>query len=983
MVHAMALLSCVPTFSVGQSSPTQHPSQQPKTSPRTEEVLPSYEGQKVLSVELAGQPNLDTSALAPLLAQKAGQPFSQKKIDDSVAALKGLGRFQQVELELRPETEGVRVLFILHPADYFGIYRFPGATSRFSYARLLQVANYPPQGAYTPVDVRNARDALETFFRRTGYFQAQVRPELQVDKQNGLVNVFFSTTMGKRAKFGNVEIEGATPQETEHLRSVLHSFMARLRGAAIRPGKTFKPGTLKKATQYLENALMKKDRLAAQVKLVGANYNPETNRADVLFHVTTGPVVHVKVQGAHLWSWTRRSLLPVYQQNGLNPELIQEGRQNLISHFQKKGYFEVKVETREQQQADAETIFYTITKGRRHKVAEINITGNNHFSDKELMSNVKVKKGRFFSRGDFSQKLVRTSVTNLSNLYKAAGFSGVKVTPEVTGRNGNLVINFRVDEGPQDIVESLKIQGNETQPVSRLAPKGLKLQPGQAYSQQRVNEDRNRIVATYLNLGYLTATFRETVQQASNDPHRLQVTYEIDEGPQVHVANVITLGRQDTRQRVISRQTMNIQPGTPLRERDMLTDENNLYQPDIFDWAEIDPRRHITTQTMEDVVIKVHEAKKNTISYGVGFEIINRGGSVPSGTVAVPGLPPVGLPSSFKTSEKTFYGPRGTFQYTRKNLRGKAESLLLSGFAGRLDQRGSVTYTNPSFWWTNWRSDLMISGEHNSENPIFTSRIGEAGWQLQRPLNPDKTQTLFVRYQFRETGITRLLIPDLVPEPDRHVRLSTISGSYVRDTRDNPLDAHKGIYESFELEFNPSALGSSVDFARLLAQTAYYKKIPANIIWANSVRIGLQKPFAGSHVPISEAFFSGGGSTLRGFPLNGAGPQRTIPACGNPSDSSTCSLITVPVGGNELLILNSEFRIPLDAIKKNLGLVTFYDGGNVFPRIGFHGQYTNSVGFGFRYTTPVGPVRIDIGHNLNAPPGIKSTQIFVTLGQAF
>jgi outer membrane protein assembly factor BamA len=144
-------------------------------------------------------------------------------------------------------------------------------------------------------------------------------------------------------------------------------------------------------------------------------------------------------------------------------------------------------------------------------------------------------------------------------------------------------------------------------------------------------------------------------------------------------------------------------------------------------------------------------------------------------------------------------------------------------------------------------------------------------------------------------------------------------------------------------------------------------------------------------VPLSEKFFTGGGSTLRGFPLNGAGPQRTIPACGTPGVPSTCSLITVPVGGNELLIVNSEFRFPHlfkpaplpFGVNKNLGAALFYDGGNVFPTIGFHGQYTNSIGGGLRYLTPIGPVRIDVGHNLNAAPGIKSTQFFVSLGQAF
>ena len=246
-----------------------------------------------------------------------------------------------------------------------------------------------------------------------------------------------------------------------------------------------------------------------------------------------------------------------------------------------------------------------------------------------------------------------------------------------------------------------------------------------------------------------------------------------------------------------------------------------------------------------------------------------------------------------------------------------------------------------------------------------------------------RAQHLFLRYSFSQTGLTRLLIPELVSPENQHVRLSTVSASYVRDTRDNALDAHHGSYDTAEFDLNPSALGSSVNFAKFVGQVAYYRKIPGNTIWANSLRLGMAKAFAGSFVPLSQQFFSGGGSTLRGFPLDGAGPQRTIFACGTPGDASTCSLLTVPAGGNQLLILNSEFRFPLDKVKKNLGIVAFYDGGNVFSVIGFHGQYTNSVGLGFRYSTPLGPVRVDVGHNLNGFPGIKSTQVFVTIGQAF
>ncbi|HKF22829.1 MAG TPA: BamA/TamA family outer membrane protein, partial [Candidatus Angelobacter sp.] len=194
-----------------------------------------------------------------------------------------------------------------------------------------------------------------------------------------------------------------------------------------------------------------------------------------------------------------------------------------------------------------------------------------------------------------------------------------------------------------------------------------------------------------------------------------------------------------------------------------------------------------------------------------------------------------------------------------------------------------------------------------------------------------------------------------------------------------------GIYQSLELYLTPMALGSNTSFVRGLGQIAYYAPLKGGLVWANSVRLGLEESFGGAHIPLSESFFTGGGSSLRGFPLNGAGPQRAVTVCGNPNDPATCAQISVPVGGKQLLILNSELRFPLKIMSKLSGAV-FYDGGNVFRSVGlgsFGGQYTNSVGGGLRYSTPVGPIRVDIGHLVNNVPGVKSTQFFITLGQAF
>src|SRR5262249_18398348 len=157
------------------------------------------------------------------------------------------------------------------------------------------------------------------------------------------------------------------------------------------------------------------------------------------------------------------------------------------------------------------------------------------------------------------------------------------------------------------------------------------------------------------------------------------------------------------------------------------------------------------------------------------------------------------------------------------------------------------------------------------------------------------TQTLTLRYTVTQTALTNLLIPELVPREDLHTRLSTLAAVWIRDTRDNALDAHTGGYQSAELDVSPSIRGSDVNLGKLPFHGAVYKELHHSV-WANSLRLGFLASSSGSHIPLSQRFFSGGGSTLRGFPLNGAGPQDTIPVCNNPADRSTCAFIQVPTG---------------------------------------------------------------------------------------
>ncbi len=610
--------------------------------------LSSYEGQIVSSIQIAGRPDFDASSCARCFAQQAGQPFSREKVDQSAGAIRAAGKFDSVEIQAEPDAQGVRVIFVVKPAVYFGIFEFPGAEKQFPYSQLTQAANSPLSEAFNSAEVAADQQSLLTFFEQEGYFGAHVTPAVDLDSSNALGNVLFDSPLGKRAKFGAIDIENAPEAEAPALEHRLAAWPARFRAAAIRPGKTYHHSTLNRATKYLQNTLEKQGYLGAQVKLSGAEYQAPSNRADIHFSVNAGSETEVQISGAHLWPWTRDSLLPIYQGVAVDDETVTEGRQALISYFEGKGFFDVAVDSQLNKGAKTDTVVYRITKNKKHKVTAINLAGNTTLPSSTLLPKVTVEKKHLFSAGKFSDQMVQASVDNLKAVYASEGFSSVKVTSAVARAGGNVQITFRVVEGPRDIVNSLSVEGANTFPQSQFAPNGLKLAAGQPYSQVHVQQDRAGIIANYLKAGYLMASVRETASAVSkSDPHRINVIYHITEGPRVVAGNVITLGRQHTRQELIDRDIAAIKTGQPLTESELLTAGSKLYDhTGVFDWAEVDPKEPVTTQTSDDVLVKVHEAKRNEFTYGFGFEVIERGGSIPSGTVALPNLPPIGLPST-------------------------------------------------------------------------------------------------------------------------------------------------------------------------------------------------------------------------------------------------------------------------------------------------------------------------------------------------
>jgi outer membrane protein assembly factor BamA len=194
--------------------------------------------------------------------------------------------------------------------------------------------------------------------------------------------------------------------------------------------------------------------------------------------------------------------------------------------------------------------------------------------------------------------------------------------------------------------------------------------------------------------------------------------------------------------------------------------------------------------------------------------------------------------------------------------------------------------------------------------------------------------------------------------------VGVVAVTYFQDRRDDPVNSTRGVYNSIDIGYAGAPLGSETTFTRLLLRNSTYHPLRRDIVFARSLQFGYLQRLGGlSEVPLAERFFTGGASSHRGFPDNQAGPR----------DLDT----GFPLGGKALFFHSTELRFPL--IGDNIGGVLFHDMGNVYTdvrdislRVRQRGlqdfdYMVHAVGFGIRYSTPVGPLRVDLAYGPNSP----------------
>jgi outer membrane protein insertion porin family len=962
-------------------------------------AISSYQGMTVRDIHFRDISDQDQERLLNSINLRPGQPLDRDKVRDSIRTLYGTGRFADIELEAdRMDDQSVSLVFVTVPNYFVGNVVVENTPNRPNSNQVVNASKLQIGELFTEEKLARAKTNIKQIMEENGFYRSALKTEESKHPETQLIDITFVLTPGPQARVGQVLVTG----EAEFSRGQVQDI------AKMHPGDPVTVQRVSNALDRLREKYQKQNRLLAQVSVASRIYQPSSNTVDYTFHIQPGPKVDIVTEGAGIKRSVLKKNVPVYEENALDDDLLNEGRRNLLAYLQSQGYFDADVGIKKHADPaqNEMRIFYVIDQGDRHKLVKVTITGsmqnNLGFPAQDLLQRMQVQPaGRLFSRGRYSQKLLNEDIRGFENLYRNNGFQQVKITSKVEdnyqGQRDQLAIAISIDPGPLTTVGSLKFVGNQRVPVSQFGPLNIEL--GQPFSEARVADDRDIILNYYFNHGFPNATFEASAKPSSQDPHRLDVVFTVNEGEQFFADRILVSGLNYTRPLVVNRE-LQIKPGDPLSQLELLTTQQRLYDLGIFSQVDTAVENPDGDQQHKNVLVNVQEAKRYTFNYGVGLEF-------QTGTPAVGANQPQG---------ETGVSPRVSFEVTRLNFRGLNHTLTFKSHVGRLQQRGLVSYEAPRWFNSeNWRFSVTAFYDNTLDVTTFTSQRLEGSLQVQQKIG--KTSLLDYRFTYRRVKASNVAIsPDQIPLLSQTVRVGMPEFSFIRDKRDNPLETTKGNYNTVDAGVASDYFGSEAAFTRIFLQNSTYQPFGKNrpsakkFVFARSTRIGVENAFGNtvilspgascpnpsnlspnptcSVIPLPERFFSGGGNSHRGFGLNQAGPRD--PRTG------------FPLGGAAILLNNLELRFPpmnLPFFGDNLSFAIFHDAGNVFtdgadmvnsllhwqqrnrnacrnPQTGLQCNYnyiSQAVGLGVRYKTPVGPVRFDFGYNLN-PPTFPSCQ---------
>ena len=933
------------------------------------------EGKPIVAIEYqpAEQP-LSAEDLKVAQPLKIGQPYRKADASAAIDKLFATGRYEDIQAEAEPRGSGVAVRFLTKPKLFIGHVGTEGKISLPpNRGQVVNAAQLNLGQPFDPKALDPAVKNIKDLFTRNGLYDATVTYRLEPAAAQQM-NIIFEVHSGKRDHYTTPVITGDAKLSQKDIVKSTHWHRFLLPGWHPVTEKTTRSGL-----DGIHKKYQKKERLEAKVDLKSMQHDAAKHTAQPNLEINAGPTVKVKTLEAKVSKGKLKTYVPIWDEGAVDNDLLVEGARNLRSYFQNQGYFEAEVDFRQTPAPgkDELDIEYIISRGPRHKLVVVDVQGNKYFSADEIKERLILRPANLlqFRHGRYSEDFRRQDADAITNLYKSNGFQDVKVTSGVTdnlkGKTGEIGVTYNVDEGKQWFIGKLAITGLDTPDAPRIEQQ-LSSLDGQPFSEFNIATDRKTILDYYYSNGYPDARFEWT--RADAGPDRVNVTYKISQGERRYVRDVVVTGLRTTKQRVINN-NMKLHAGDPLATIQMTNEQRQLYNLGIFAKVDAAIQNPDGDETHKYVLYDIEEASRYTLNFGVGAEVAQ------FGPTAAELAAPVGYSG---------FSPRFLVDISRINFLGIGHTVSFQGRISNLQQRAMVNYYAPRFRNHEGRN-ITFTTLYDQERDVltFASRREEASVQLSQEFT--KAVSGLFRFSYRRVSTSDVVIPSLlVPQLLQPVRIGYLSANLVQDRRDNPADAHRGIYNLVDAGVATSYFGSQRSFFKLLGRQATYTPIRKTWVLARQLTFGAIFPFkvapgftGYNYIPLPERFYGGGADSSRAFPYNEAGPRDIgLPAGPGGMVSQPTGF---PLGGDAVFFHQTELRFPL--IGENIGGVFFHDMGNVystFSSISFRTTQRNlqdfdymvhAAGFGIRYKTPVGPVRLDFAYSINPPSfkGFKGT----------
>lgn len=557
----------------------------------------------------------------------------------------------------------------------------------------------------------------------------------------------------------------------------------------------------------------------------------------------------------------------------------------------------------------------------------IEFAGNHTFERDELLRYMTLHESGFFHTVRYKRRALEQDLANLERFYTTQGFLDAQVVMEDESPSDDwthIDVLIGIYEGPRWTVASVTFEGNAVVDDERLM-QNMVLASGGPYLTNELESDRRTALDVYARDSYLDARVFQTVE-VDNEAHTASVHYRIVERKQATIESIDITGDEKTRQYVIERE-LTIEPGDLFDPEKIGESQARIYRTGLFNSVWMEPANADTGKTEKRLLVRVRERPSGHIDFKVGYAAL-------TGFEASAGI-------------------------TNRNLQGQAIEVTASGTFSDFERGVEASVGDP--WFTGRRVAAEATGRYywNDEQSYVAET---AGGRLVLTKRLGLAVTLEGGYEFDRTIVLRTLEMDTETGANY---TSDIFGAVTYDTRDDILDARRGILARVRSDLASSRLGGTNDFVRYEIAFRGFTDFRHGRVAALALRMGWVKPQGdGTDVPVNERYFAGGDGSVRGFDRNSLSPRD---AQGNPK------------GGRALTVVRGEIRFP---IWNALGGVVFADAGQAFDDLGAVrvSRLEVGAGGGLRVATPVGVLRFDVAAPVTAP---GHGAFYFGVGQAF